>query len=290
MSSPEPGSQVILTLSCGDRPGIVHTVTGFLVEENATILSSQQFNDRESGRFFMRIQFTHADGIPLIVDDLAERFQTVAEKLGLTWRMADAVARSRVLVLVSKAGHCLNDLLFRNSIGELRLDVAAIVSNHPDLGKVADNYDVPFHHIPVTPATKPAAEAALWGVVERERIELVILARYMQILSDELCTKLSGRAINIHHSILPSFKGARPYHQAHRRGVKLIGATAHYVTADLDEGPIIDQQQVAVDHSMSGEEFVAGGREVEARALARAVRWHTENRIIVHDGRTVVLR
>jgi formyltetrahydrofolate deformylase len=290
MSDLGPGSQVILTLSCDDRPGIVHAVTGFLVEENATILASQQFNDTRSGRFFIRIEFTHADNVPLVVDDLRDRFQGVAESLGLAWRMADAAVRPRVLLLVSRAGHCLNDLLFRNSIGDLRLDVAAVVSNHPDLGKAADNYDVPFHHIPVTPATKQAAEAALWELVERERVELVVLARYMQILSDELCTNLSGRAINIHHSILPSFKGAKPYHQAHRRGVKLIGATAHYVTADLDEGPIIDQQQVPVDHSMSGDEFVAAGREVEARALARAVRWHTENRIIVHDGRTVVLR
>ena len=290
VSEAQLGERVVLTLSCVDRPGIVYAVAGFLVGEGATILSSQQFNDLDSGRFFMRIEFAHADGKPLIVDEIADRFQGVAEELDLTWRMVDAAVRTRVLILVSKAAHCLNDLLFRNSMGELNLDVAAIVSNHPDLEYVADSYDVPFRHIPVTPDTKRAAEDALWDLIQRERVELVVLARYMQILTGELCEKLSGRAINIHHSILPSFKGARPYHQAHRRGVKLIGATAHYVTADLDEGPIIDQQQVPVDHSMSADEFVASGRDLEARALARAVRWHTENRIIRNGVRTVVLR
>ena len=284
------GRRAILTLRCEDRPGIVHAVAGFLVGEGATILASQQFNDLETGLFFMRVEFARADGASLWVSEVSARFATVGAGFDMTWRMVDASARSRVLILVSRAKHCLNDLLFRNSIGDLRLDVAAVVSNHPDLGQVADFYDVPYRHIPVSAGTKQAAEALLWKIVAEDEVELVILARYMQILSNDLCDKLNGRAINIHHSILPSFKGAKPYHQAHQRGVKLIGATAHYVTADLDEGPIIEQQQVAVDHSMSADEFVAIGRDVETRVLARAVRWHSENRIIQNGVRTVVLR
>jgi formyltetrahydrofolate deformylase len=208
----------------------------------------------------------------------------------MTWRLVEAHERQRVLIMVSRFGHCLNDLLFRNSVGELNIDVAGVVSNHPDLGHLADHYGVPFRHVPVTPDTKPEAEARLLEIVEAERIDLVVLARYMQILSPELCKHLDGRAINIHHSMLPSFKGARPYHQAHARGVKLVGATAHYVTADLDEGPIIEQQVMRVDHAMSADEFAARGREVECRALARAVRWHTENRVALNGNRTVVLR
>jgi formyltetrahydrofolate deformylase len=190
--------------------------------------------------------------------------------------------------MVSQYAHCLNDLLFRNSIGELNLDVVAVVSNHPDLKGTADFYRVPFHHIPVTRETKPEAEAALLDIVRAERVQLVVLARYMQILTDDLCRALEGRAINIHHSMLPSFKGARPYHQAHARGVKFIGATAHYVTADLDEGPIIEQEMLRVSHSLSPEQLAARGREAETRALAHAVRWHTENRVIIHGNRTVV--
>jgi formyltetrahydrofolate deformylase len=193
-----------------------------------------------------------------------------------------------VLIMVSQYAHCLNDLLFRNSVGELNLDVVAIVSNHPTLKGIADFYGVPFHHIPVTRESKAEAEAALLDIVREERVQLVVLARYMQILSDDLCRQLGGRAINIHHSMLPSFKGARPYHQAHARGVKFIGATAHYVTADLDEGPIIEQEMLRVDHSSSPEQLAARGREAETRALAHAVRWHTENRVIIHGNRTVV--
>jgi formyltetrahydrofolate deformylase len=208
----------------------------------------------------------------------------------MAWRMVDASERQRVIIMVSKFAHCLNDLLFRTSVGELNLDVVAVVSNHPDLGRLADSYGVPFRHIPVTAETKPQAEAELLDMVREERIDLVVLARYMQILSDDLCKQLDGRAINIHHSMLPSFKGARPYHQAHARGVKFIGATAHYVTADLDEGPIIEQELMRVDHSLSAEEFAARGREVECRALARAVRWHTENRVAFNGNKTVVLQ
>jgi formyltetrahydrofolate deformylase len=193
-----------------------------------------------------------------------------------------------VLIMVSQYAHCLNDLLFRNRVGELNLDVVAIVSNHPDLRDIADFYGVPFHHIPVTRDTKPEAEAALLDLVRAEEVQLVVLARYMQILSDEVCRQLAGRAINIHHSMLPSFKGARPYHQAHARGVKFIGATAHYVTADLDEGPIIEQEMLRVNHSLSPDQLAARGREAETRALAHAVRWHTENRVVIQGHRTVV--
>jgi formyltetrahydrofolate deformylase len=279
----------VLTLSCPDAPGIVYAVAGFLVEQQCTIVQSQQYEDPDSGSFFMRVQFARVDGGPLGVADLRRDFADVSDRFGMTWRMVDAAERQRVIIMVSKFAHCLNDLLFRNSVGELNLDVVAVVSNHPDLGRLADNYNVPFRHIPVTPDTKPAAEAALLDIVREEQIDLVVLARYMQILSDDLCKQLEGRAINIHHSMLPSFKGARPYHQAYARGVKYIGATAHYVTADLDEGPIIEQEIMRVDHTMSADEFAAHGREVESQALARAVRWHTENRVALNGTRTVVL-
>ncbi len=283
------GQRCVLTLSCPDMLGIVHAVSGFLVEHGCTIRESQQFEDPDSGTFFMRVQFARADGGDLDVPDLRAAFTDVSARFGMTWRMVDAAERQRALIMVSKFAHCLNDLLFRTSVGELNLDVVAVVSNHPDLGRLADNYDVPFHHIPVTPDTKPEAEAAVLDLVREERIDLVVLARYMQILSDDTSKQLEGRAINIHHSMLPSFKGARPYHQAHARGVKVIGATAHYVTADLDEGPIIEQELMRVDHRLSADEFAARGREVECRALAHAVRWHTENRVVLNGMKTVVL-
>jgi formyltetrahydrofolate deformylase len=283
------GQRCVLTLSCPDMLGIVHAVSGFLVEHGCTIRESQQFEDPDSGTFFMRVQFARADGGDLDVPDLRAAFTDVSARFAMTWRMVDAAERQRALIMVSKFAHCLNDLLFRTSVGELNLDVVAVVSNHPDLGRLADNYDVPFHHIPVTPDTKPEAEAAVLDLVREERIDLVVLARYMQILSDDTSKQLEGRAINIHHSMLPSFKGARPYHQAHARGVKVIGATAHYVTADLDEGPIIEQELMRVDHRLSADEFAARGREVECRALAHAVRWHTENRVVLNGMKTVVL-
>ncbi|WP_445151292.1 formyltetrahydrofolate deformylase [Baekduia sp. Peel2402] len=280
----------VLTLSCPDAPGIVHAVSGFLVDKRCTILESQQFDDPDSGTFFMRVRFAHAEGAALDVPALREAFAAVADPWGMTWRLVDASERQRVLIMVSKYAHCLNDLLFRTSIGELNLEIVAVVSNHPDLKHLADASGVPFRHVPITPATKPQAEAALMEVVEAEQVELVVLARYMQILSDGVCRRLEGRAINIHHSMLPSFKGAAPYHQAHDRGVKVIGATAHYVTADLDEGPIIEQEMERVDHAMTAEDYEARGRDVECRALARAVRWHTENRIALNGAKTVVLR
>jgi formyltetrahydrofolate deformylase len=288
MTRPADAQHGVLVLSCKDAPGIVHAVSGLLVDERCTILESHQFDSLTSGMFYMRVEFAHVDGSPLDFAHLRQAFEETAQRFQMSWRMADGRERQRVLIMVSQYAHCLNDLLFRNSIGELNLDVVAIVSNHETLKSIADFYGVPFHHIPVTPDTKPEAEAALLDLVRTERVELVVLARYMQILSDNLCRQLEGRAINIHHSMLPSFKGARPYHQAHARGVKFIGATAHYVTADLDEGPIIEQEMLRVDHSSTPEQLAARGREAETRALAHAVRWHTENRVIIYGSRTVV--
>ncbi|WP_308817215.1 formyltetrahydrofolate deformylase [Pseudonocardia alni] len=282
--------RAVLTLSCPDAPGIVHAISELLVQADCTIVQSQQFGDPISGRFFLRVEFARADGTEFDVGDLHNRMAGVADRFGMSWRLVDAASRPRVVLMVSKFAHCLNDLLFRTSIGELNLDIVAVVSNHPDLGRLADSYRVAFRHIPVTRETKGQAEAALLDLVRREGVDLVILARYMQILSDDLCKQLDGKAINIHHSMLPSFKGAKPYHQAHARGVKVIGATAHYVTADLDEGPIIEQELLRVDHSMTPDELAARGREAEVRALARAVRWHAENRVIVDGTKTVVFQ
>jgi formyltetrahydrofolate deformylase len=288
MTRPADAQHGVLVLSCQDAPGIVHAVSGLLVDEQCTIVESHQFDSLTSGMFYMRVEFAHVDGAPLDFGHLTSAFEDIAQRFQMSWHMADASERQRVLIMVSQYAHCLNDLLFRNSIGELNMDVVAIVSNHEVLKGIADFYGVPFHHIPVTKDTKPEAEAALLDLVREKQVELVVLARYMQILSDNLCRELGGKAINIHHSMLPSFKGARPYHQAHARGVKFIGATAHYVTADLDEGPIIEQEMLRVDHSSSPEQLAARGREAETRALAHAVRWHTENRVIIHGNRTVV--
>jgi len=288
MNPPTDGQHGVLLLSCPDAPGIVHAVTELLVHEKCTIVQSQQFGSATSGTFFMRVEFVHIDGSPLDFDALRQGAQALADKFGMTWQLADSARRLRTVIMVSKFAHCLNDLLFRHSLGELNIDIVAVVSNHPDLGRIADSFGVPFRHLPMTKETKPQAESALLDLVRDEQVDLVVLARYMQILSDGLCRQLAGRAINIHHSILPSFKGAKPYHQAHARGVKFIGATAHYVTADLDEGPIIEQEHIRVDHSLSPDQLAARGREAESRALARAVRWHSENRILAVGNRTVV--
>jgi formyltetrahydrofolate deformylase len=288
MTRPAEAQHGVLVLSCQDAPGIVHAVSGWLVQEHCTIVESHQFDSLTSGMFYMRVEFAHVDGAPLDLPALSRAFEDTARHFGMSWRIADRAERQRVLIMVSQYPHCLNDLLFRNSIGELNLDVVAIVSNHEVLRPIAEFYRIPFHLIPVTRDTKPEAEAALLDLVREQQVELVVLARYMQILSDDLCRQLQGRAINIHHSMLPSFKGARPYHQAHARGVKFIGATAHYVTADLDEGPIIDQEMIRVNHSLSPEQLAARGREAETRALAHAVRYHTENRVIILGNRTVV--
>ena len=279
----------VLTVRCDDRPGIVHAVSGFLVEQSGNILQSQQYGDPETGRFFLRVQFERL-GERLAVERLRERFEPVAQRFAMTWEMWDAAAPYRTLVMVSRFGHCLNDLLFRWSTGSLQIDIPAIVSNHRDFERLAAAYGIPFHHLPVTPESKADAEKQLLELVDELGVHLVVLARYMQVLSDSTCDALAGRAINIHHSFLPSFKGARPYHQAHARGVKLIGATAHYVTADLDEGPIIEQDVVRVDHGFSAEQLVAAGRDVESSVLSRAVRWHSETRVLRNGPKTVVFR
>ncbi|MES4903398.1 MULTISPECIES: formyltetrahydrofolate deformylase [unclassified Streptomyces] len=288
-SRPRPGHEFVLTLSCPDQAGIVHAVTAFLVGHSGNILESRQFDDRLRNRFFMRLHFDVSDpGVSL--KELRDGFGPVAEEYGITWQLHDASVPTRTLIMVSKFGHCLNDLLFRTSAGALNIEIPAIVSNHRDLEPLARNYGIPFHHIPVTQQTKAEAEARLLELVDELDVDLVVLARYMQILSDDLCKQLDGRAINIHHSFLPSFKGARPYVQAHERGVKLVGATAHYVTSDLDEGPIIEQDVVRVDHSRAPDELVTLGRDVEAQVLARAVEWHSDSRVLVNGNRTVVFR
>jgi len=280
----------VLTLSCPDRPGIVYALTEFLLMHDCTIVECQQFIDRDAEKFFIRIQFEATRGAAIELETLRVDFVDLAQRFALQWRMLHASDKHRVLIMASKYGHCLNDLLFRAGHGALNIDVVAVVSNHPDLGWMADNYGIPFHHVPVSAATRTEAEARLLNLVEELGVDLVVLARYMQILSNDLCKQLDGRAINIHHSMLPSFKGARPYHQAYSRGVKLVGATAHYVTEDLDEGPIIEQEVARVDHSMSAAEVTMLGRDNECLALARAVRWHTENRILLDGTRTVVFR
>jgi formyltetrahydrofolate deformylase len=282
------GPAYVLTLACADVPGIVFAVSKFLVGQDCNITQSQQFGDPQTSTFFMRVGFTPAGDAGPGLSLLRKQFAPVAEAFGMTWRMLDAADRQRVLIMVSKFGHCLNDLLFRWSIRALPIEVATVVSNHQDFAGLTAGYGVPFRHIPVTPQTKPQAEAELLAMVRDLGVDLVVLARYMQILSPRLCEELAGRVINIHHSMLPSFKGARPYHQAHDRGVKVIGATAHYVTPGLDEGPIIEQEVARIDHSMTADEVAAIGRDVECQALARAVRWHTENRVLLNGHRTIV--
>jgi formyltetrahydrofolate deformylase len=277
----------ILTLSCPDRPGIVHAVSGFLLEQGGNIEEAAQYNDPGTGLFFMRVQFGCDQ---LTFDDLNAQLRFFGEPFQMAWKLHAQRQPLRTVILVSKEGHCLNDLLFRWKSGLLPVDIAAIVSNHREFYQLAASYNVPFHHIPVTAATKAQAEAKQYEIIESEKADLVVLARYMQILSDEMCRKLSGRAINIHHSFLPSFKGAKPYYQAHDRGVKLIGATAHYVTADLDEGPIIEQDVARVDHAHTVEALTAVGRDTESQVLARAVKWHAEHRVLINGHRTVIFR
>ncbi len=278
--------EYVLALSCQDRPGIVTTVTRFLYERGANIEESQQFGDRGNAQFFMRIAFSVDHGAHL--EQLRSEFSSVASTFGMTWEMWDVHARYRTLIMVSRFGHCLNDLLYRWRAGSLNIEIPAVVSNHRDFERLAAAYDIPYYYIPVTPETKESAEAQLLEIVDDLGIHVVVLARYMQVLSDALATRLAGRVINIHHSFLPSFKGAKPYHQAFDRGVKLVGATAHYVTADLDEGPIIEQDVVRVDHRMESVDLVAAGQECEARVLSRAVRWHAETRVLLNGNRTVV--
>jgi formyltetrahydrofolate deformylase len=278
----------VLALSCPDGPGIIRAVSGHLADAGCNVVDSQQFADPLTRRFFLRAEADPPGGLDL--DTLRGSFAAVGRNFGMDWALHDVAARPRLLILVSRAGHCLNDLLFRWESGALRADVVGVVSNHDQLRGLAERHGVPFHLIPVPADGKPAAEKALLEIVEQQGVDLVVLARYMQVLSDSMCAELAGRAINIHHSFLPSFAGARPYHQAYERGVKLIGATAHYVTAELDDGPIIEQDVQRVDHAAGPDALVAAGQDVEAQVLARAVRWHVEHRVMRNGARTVVFR
>ncbi|KAA8643730.1 hypothetical protein EYZ11_011791 [Aspergillus tanneri] len=280
-------SSFILTLSCPDRPGIVHAVTAFLVENNLNIVDSSQFGDPSSKRFFMRVHFA-AESSEKAVDELYAAFEPTAKSLSMDFQLVPATQKARVLIMVSKIGHCLNDVLFRQSTGQLAIEVPLIVSNHPDFATLAATYNIPFVHLPVTPDTKQKQEAQILELIREYKIDLVVLARYMQVLSPTLCEAMSGRIINIHHSFLPSFKGAKPYHQAYDRGVKIIGATAHFVTSDLDEGPIIEQNVVRVNHAMSPKELTHAGSNVESNVLATAVKYVTERRVVLNGHKTVV--
>ncbi|CAG9466394.1 unnamed protein product [Pedinophyceae sp. YPF-701] len=283
-SAKEVKNEFILTLACADATGIVYNVTGLLFADGCNIIESSQFGDRDG--FFLRVHFAAPRNM---TQEMFERdFEPLARRFGMQWQLRDRQFRPRVVLMVSKAGHCLNDLLYRWRSGQLSVDVVHVISNHATLAPAAAAAGVPFTHLPVTADTKRAQEAALLELIESLDADLVVLARYMQILSTELCAALAGRCINIHHSFLPSFKGGRPYHQAHERGVKLIGATAHYVTADLDEGPIIEQDVCRVNHGMSAEELADRGQDIESIVLARAVRWHTENRVLLRGHRTIV--
>jgi formyltetrahydrofolate deformylase len=285
--------EYILTLSCHDQRGIVHRVSGFLAEHGCNIIDSAQFGDAETQRFFMRVHFAREDDS---VSDAVLRadFAAVAAGMGMEWALHDAHAKPRVMLMVSKIGHCLNDLLFRYKSGLLPVEIPAIVSNHMDFYQLAASYNIPFHHLPLAAgapeSAKLAQEARIDELMETHQVDLVVLARYMQILSPSMCERLKGKAINIHHSFLPSFKGAKPYAQAHKRGVKLIGATAHFVTGDLDEGPIIEQDVERVDHAMDSDALTAIGRDVECVVLARAVKWFVEHRILLNGDRTVIFK
>ncbi|WP_190264650.1 formyltetrahydrofolate deformylase [Glutamicibacter nicotianae] len=274
----------IVTLSCIDRPGIVHAISGGLLGAGCNITESQQFLSPETGTFFMRIEVATEQSLAQIRAGLAP----IRDDFHMALRVDDGTKRTRTMLMCSKAGHALNDLLFAQRAGTLPIDVPVIASNHLDLKPMADFYGVEFVHLPVTKENKSQAEAELLSIADKHDIELVVLARYMQILSDSLCERMEGRVINIHHSFLPSFKGAKPYHQAYARGVKLIGATAHYVTADLDEGPIIDQEVTHVSHTRTAEQLVELGRSVEGRTLTRAVQWHAEHRVMLDGQRTIV--
>lgn len=285
--------EFILTLSCPDQRGIVHRVSGLLSQYACNIIDSAQFGDAQSASFFMRVHFAAEDDSASHAN-LHAAFAGLAQELGMEWQLHDAHHKPRVMILVSRIGHCLNDLLFRHKSGLLPVDIRAIVSNHPDFYQLAASYNIPFHHLPLAAGApeglKRAQEKKILEVAEAQDVELVVLARYMQILSQQMCEDLKGRAINIHHSFLPSFKGAKPYYQAHERGVKLIGATAHFVTSDLDEGPIIEQDVARVDHAMGPEELTAIGRDVECVVLARAVKCFVEHRILVNGHKTVVFK
>ncbi|MBY6263433.1 formyltetrahydrofolate deformylase [Azospirillum sp. 412522] len=278
-----------MTVSCRSRPGIISALSTYLSDRGCDIMESAQFVDHDGEHFFLRMAFEAPEAIrsdAVLIEDL----QPVVDRFAMTLTVRDARRRPRILIMVSKFGHCLNDLLYRHSIGALPVDIVGVVSNHDAFRSQVEAHGIPYHHLPVSPGNKREQELRLMEIVETNDVELVVLARYMQVLSQDLCTRMAGRVINIHHSFLPSFKGAKPYHQAYARGVKLIGATAHYVTDDLDEGPIIEQEVARVDHSMSPDDLVAIGRDVESVVLARAIRLHIEARVMLHDHRAIVLR
>ncbi|NIY77895.1 MAG: formyltetrahydrofolate deformylase [Rhodobacteraceae bacterium] len=277
-----------LTVACETKRGIVAAIATFLADNGCNITDSSQFDDTETGQFFMRVSFASEEGVKIAA--LEEAFAAIGEEFGMTFAFHDESVKMKVVIMVSRFGHCLNDLLYRVHIGALPVEIVAVISNHMDYQKVVVNNDIPFHCIKVTKENKPEAEAAIMKVVEDADAELIVLARYMQILSDEMCTKMSGRIINIHHSFLPSFKGANPYKQAYARGVKLIGATSHYVTADLDEGPIIEQDIVRITHAQSADDYVSLGRDVESQVLARAIHAHANHRVFLNGNKTVVFQ
>jgi formyltetrahydrofolate deformylase len=279
-------NKFILTVSCQSTRGIVAALSGYLAEKGCNLVDASQFDALDSGRFFMRISIQSQEGLGR--EALLEGLQPIIERFGLDVALYDASQRMKVMLMVSRFGHCLNDLLYRWRIGGLPIDIVGVISNHLDYQKVVVNHDIPFHYIKVTKENKPQAEAQLLDLVKQTGTELVVLARYMQVLSEELCHVMSGKIINIHHSFLPSFKGANPYKQAYERGVKLIGATAHYVTDDLDEGPIIEQDTVRVTHAQSPDDYVSLGRDVEAQVLARAIHAHIHHRTFIDGNRTVV--
>jgi formyltetrahydrofolate deformylase len=285
-------AEFVLTLACPERPGIVRAITAFLADRGFDIVEHQQFDDHVSGNLYLRTAFTRSgteEAIPASAQSLSAEFAPIAGEFGMDFTIHDGQPQ-RLLVMVSKFGHCLNDLIFRWRAGSLGAEIAVVVSNHEDLRPMAEAAGLPFIHVPVTAETKPEAEARLLELVAEYQADLVVLARYMQVLSDNLCNELRGRAINIHHSFLPGFKGAKPYHQAYDRGVKLVGATAHYVTADLDEGPIIEQEVFRVDHALDPDALVTVGRDAETQALSRAVKWHCQHRVLLNKTRTVVFR
>jgi formyltetrahydrofolate deformylase len=276
----------VLTVSCISTRGIVAAISGFLADKGCNLIDSSQFDDLETGLFFMRVTFTIEEGAGIA--DIIESFEPIKTKFDMTCEFHGSDSKMKVLLMVSRFGHCLNDLLYRWKIGALPIDIVGVVSNHFEYQKVVVNHDIPFHHVSVTKANKPQAEAQLMEIVEQSGAELIVLARYMQVLSDAICKKMSGRIINIHHSFLPSFKGANPYKQALERGVKLIGATAHYVTADLDEGPIIEQDVARITHAQSAADYVSIGRDVESQVLARAIHAHIHHRVFMNGNRTIV--
>ena len=279
----------ILTITCPDGPGIVAAVSGVLATGGANITAAAQYGDADTGRFFQRIVFEPGQALA-VERDFAQAFVPVAERFTMDWRLHDTAAPVRAVIAVSRQGHCLNDLLHRHRMDELPVEVTAVVSNHDSLKPLVDWHGVPWHHLPVNRANKSGQEREILRLMGETDAELLVLARYMQILTPETCARLAGRCINIHHAFLPGFKGARPYHQAHDRGVKIIGATAHYVTAELDEGPIIEQAVERVDHTHTPEELIAVGRDIECAVLARAVRWHAERRVLINGRKTVVFR